>query len=131
MSFSTTISNWSTASTEKIERIRRAIGLKLISAIIMDTPVKSGRARASWQTSLNSPITSEVDRTNVEEALSNLREVLEEVKGDDTIFVRSNLPYIIRLEFESWSKQAPAGMVRKNALRFVNLVNQAIKEGKL
>lgn len=44
------------------------------------------------------------------------------------IWVTNNLPYGPRLEFEGWSTQAPAGMVRISVTEFQTFVNQAIQE---
>jgi hypothetical protein len=42
----------------------------------------------------------------------------------DVVFITNGLPYIKRLEYESWSDQNPAGMVRVTLAELRPLVEQ-------
>jgi len=45
---------------------------------------------------------------------------------DKTFYFTNNLPYAFRIEFEGWSKvKAPQGMVRRNAIRWKQIVKRA------
>lgn len=114
-----------------VERTRRAICIKLFSAVILDTPVRDGQLRGNWQTSVQDPKTGEIDRIDKEgvAALADMKDNLGE--GDVTVWFVNNLPYAARIEYEGWSKQAPEGMVRKNIARINALVKQAVKEGRI
>lgn len=71
-----------------------------------------GRFRGSWQTSVSAPITTDIDRVDPSGAAATA-DVLANMGGAGKVtFMSNNLPYGNRLEFEGWSKQAPAGMVR-------------------
>jgi hypothetical protein len=91
----------------------RKICLDLLTGIVLKTPVDTGRARANWFTSINSPsanVTVSTDPSGSSTISSGLS-AISKATGN-VLWITNNLPYIYRLEFEGWSKQAPAGMVR-------------------
>jgi len=101
------------------------ICLDLLKDIVLNTPVDSGRARANWQCSLNAPTSGEIafsadtgsgiTAPKVSAGSTYAIDVggIVASKASGNIFwISNNLPYIYRLEFEQWSKQAPSGMVR-------------------
>jgi hypothetical protein len=101
------------------------ICLDLLSDIVLNTPVDSGRARANWQCSIGSPAIGEVQFdadtgsgiTAPRESAASARAIAAGsaavASAPRNIFwISNNLPYIYRLEFDQWSKQAPSGMVR-------------------
>lgn len=106
----------------RVDKVRRASILELFSLVIDETPVDTGRLRGNWQTSLNSPIMGTTDRLDrggnaaKAEALANLGALV------DIVFMSNNLPYAERIEYEGYSRQAPAGMVRKNVARWPRIV---------
>jgi len=98
--------------------------------IATETPFDTGLATASWQLDLNG--TNE----NVEdiEALSKQaaeaiagkhRDKLKQFKLGDVIHIFNNTEYVLSLEFEGSSKQAPAGWVRSEKIRMENKLNEA------
>lgn len=91
----------------------RKICLDLLTGIVLKTPVDTGRARANWFTSIGSPsakVTVSTDPSGSSTISSGLS-AISKATGN-VLWITNNLPYIYRLEFEGWSKQAPAGMVR-------------------
>lgn len=52
-------------------------------------------------------------------------------KPTDVMYLRNNLPYAYRIEYEGWSKvKAPEGMVRRNVARFRRILNEAVRENR-
>ena len=91
----------------------RKICLDLVTGIVLKTPVDTGRARANWFTSTGSPtdnITESTDASGSSTIAGSLG-AISQATGN-VLWITNNLPYIYRLEFEGWSRQAPAGMVR-------------------
>jgi hypothetical protein len=91
----------------------RKICLDLLTGIVLKTPVDTGRARANWFTSIGSPsakVTVSTDPSG-SSTISGGLSAISKATGN-VLWITNNLPYIYRLEFEGWSKQAPAGMVR-------------------
>lgn len=85
------------------------IGDRLVPA----TPVDTGFARGNWRPTLNSPAEVPVtfnDPTG-EGTTARIAVVARRYRVGDTIFIRNNAPYIVRLN-EGSSPQAPAGFVQ-------------------
>lgn len=95
-----------------LEKTVRAVALVVDAELINTTPVDTGRARANWLPSLNTPDVRIVEPNSAPLLLTT---ELKSFKLSDTILITNNLPYIRRLNDGS-SKQAPKGFVDK-ALR--------------
>lgn len=131
MSFSSDIEKIAKKLNLSIESTVRATALELFGSIIDGTPVLTGRAKGNWQTSINEPITSIVDRTDETESIAELKDVAGGSIAGKILWLSNNLPYIRRLEFDGHSSQAPAGMVRINVSRIESIVSNAAKDNKL
>lgn len=116
--------------------LKRAVGIKLFSAIVQDTPVGTsdpsrqyvgGRLRANWQ-AVNGGTTLDTvptpDPTGARTLSLAVGVIVENDLKEDLVIV-NNLPYGPRIEFDGWSHtKAPQGMVRKNVVRFQRLVTK-------
>lgn len=133
MSFSQEVARFTKGTPEKVERVRRGVVLKLFGAVILDTPVLTGRLRGNWRTNVGQPQLAVTDREDPSGAAA-LAEVAANVgdgKGKDiTVSLSNSLPYAQRIEY-GYSKKAPEGMVRRNFLRITALFKKALEEGKL
>jgi hypothetical protein len=101
---------------EAADMIVRKICLDLFSDITTNTPVDTGRARANWFASVNQPSIVTVEYSGspasaAQGAIADAGVAISQATGN-VFWISNNLPYIYRLEFEGWSKQAPNGMVR-------------------
>ncbi len=98
------------------DKVVREICLNLLKDIVYGTPVDSGRAKANWFTSIGAPSNQTIEfegGKSPAESLAIGRAMPDIAKATGNIFsISNNLPYIYRLEFEGWSKQAESGMVR-------------------
>jgi hypothetical protein len=107
MSFSSDLKKaYATKVLGTLEKTVRAVALVVDGELAITTPVDTGRARANWLPSLNSPDTRQVQpgqKPNLEKSISSY-------KISDKILITNNLPYIRKLNDGS-SKQAPAGFV--------------------
>ena len=98
----------------------RKVALAIHSGVTLETPVDTGRARANWQASVNSPISTEIESTSVSGSLSTAASVIsgETQNPFPVFFVVNNLPYIGKLNDGS-SKQAPKKFVESVIKRVV------------
>ncbi|MDN8612796.1 HK97 gp10 family phage protein [Variovorax ginsengisoli] len=86
--------------------------------VILKSPVDTGRFRANWQFGIdvqNTTTTETTDKSGRQTLGGIMAQVRANVVGDaarGVFWISNSLPYGHRLEFEGWSKQAPAGMVR-------------------
>lgn len=106
----------------------RKVGIDMFSKTVERTPVDTGRARANWNCSIGTPsfVTSEETDKGGQVATARIKNTLHDWKEGD-LYLMNSLPYIRRLEYDSWSKQAPAGMVRITVAEFQTFVDAAVR----
>lgn len=105
---------------KNIEEVPRKVFLEMGGAIVEKSPVLSGRFRANWNFAINSPNfgTTETTDKRGSSATKALESGVVSYKLGDTLYFTNSLPYSRRLEYDSWSKQAPSGMVRTTIVEF-------------
>lgn len=96
-----------------VEFATRKLALEALSRLVIRTPVLTGRARANWNLSLNTPddsfSMSDVDPgggATIDAGFSTLLQLAP----FELVWITNNLPYIEFLE-DGGSGQAPEGMV--------------------
>lgn len=131
MNFSDSLRTFSSRTMEEIGVVKRSVAIALFNAVVLDTPVLSGRLRGNWRFSLNKPdrtVNEDVDRTG-SVAFNLMTTTFSASKGDDSLEAANSLPYAARIEYEGWSHtKAPQGMVRKNVVRFRRLLQDQLKK---
>ena len=138
MSFAVDVSNWTKKAQLNNEEVVRGVALKLFSSIIISSPVDEGTFRNNWFVSGVNP-SNEVDPTDAAgsdaSAINKTASDIKKLIQWDSITFTNNLPYANAIEFGGfrgngpntvggYSKQAPAGVVRVNATRFQQLINE-------
>lgn len=114
--------------------IRRA-SLELMTSIVLKTPVDTGRARASWQASLNRvdpSVTYTLTDKDGAKTIVRGAAAINQWRDGDTIVLFSNLPYMPVLEYgrddgRPGSKQAPQGMVRVSIAEWNTYIDKAVR----
>jgi len=105
--------HWVDDLAEKLDidhaTVARKLTLDAWTKLTIKTPVKTGRARASWAVALGDAYSGPPNLPGTYGAPSEPD--LSEIDGTTTIYVTSNLIYMEPLE-NGHSKQAPKGMVR-------------------
>lgn len=117
MSFAIDISQLVTRAKGRTDDVVQKITMELFRAVILRTPVDTGRARGNWECTVGRPGTK-VDQSAADRAgsgaLSAASGVVSKTPAGSIVYLSNNLPYIRRLEY-GYSKQAPVGMVRVSA----------------
>jgi len=95
----------------------RASALALGSAIVAKSPVDTGRFKGNWQYgagAVNFAVDASPNKAPLNDPgdISKISLGLQGWKRGQNIFITNSLPYAKRLEYDAWSKQAVAGMVR-------------------
>ena len=123
----------------QIRNVRKAYAFALYSSIVKKTPVDTGRARGNWNITVGVD-----DYTQTENKTPRFQGVdqVPEPRGDETIYISNNLPYITKLEYggypnppkkgsgktvNGYSKQAPEGMVGVTLANNENIFNSAVR----
>jgi hypothetical protein len=84
-----------------------------------------GRFRANWNFSVGAPDESITESTDKGRGAREAARALSTSAGS-VVYFTNGLPYAKRLEYEAWSTQAPAGMVRVSAAEFDEYVRKAL-----
>lgn len=128
--FSATIKGFAAKAPKTIDKVRRASCLDLFRLIINNTPVDKGLLRGNWRTSVGFPQTEPIPRTEKEDGTEVFAEAASNLGGlHDTVYFTNNLPYAQRIEYDGWSEfKAPQGMVRKNVIRWPEIVAKNNRE---
>lgn len=126
-SFAAKVGRFGVASVEHADAVRRAVTLKLLSAVVMDTPVDTGRLRANWTFSRVEPVFQErpndADPSGAE-TVKTIELGVADSRLGEPLYLTNSLPYAARIEFDGWSHtKAPQGMVRRNAVRLQMLID--------
>ena len=132
MSFSGDLRRFSMKTTGAMIRTRRAVVIKLFSAVILDTPVgddDGGTLRASWIASAGQGARGVVDKPDPQGS-NTIGKIASAIGSPDVpVFLTNNQPYSHKIEFDGHSSvKAPAGMMRKNVIRFQRLLREALFE---
>ena len=112
---------------DKVDLVARRIAVDLGRKIVVASPVKTGRFKSNWfygageiNTSTNAPAGSD--------AMVAIEKGIAGWEPGQLMYITNSLSYARRLEYDSWSKQAPAGMVRLAVQNFNISVANAVKE---
>ena len=111
---------------DKVNLVVRKTALQLQTRMVQRSPVDTGRFKNNWTTGIgvvNTDTTTDTDLTGTG-SIDRTVSAVSDWKPGQTINLTNSLPYAMRLEYDSWSKQAPSGMVRLTVLEF----NQAVAE---
>ena len=120
------IEGFSARAQEKVLKIFKKSVIDLTSDIISDTPVDTGRLKNNWFPSVGAASEQTTEATANEAGDRAEKCAQNELTLDKTFYFTNNLPYAFRIEFEGWSKvKAPQGMVRRNAIRWKQIVKRA------
>lgn len=120
------IESFSARAQEKVLKIFKKSIIDLTSDIISDTPVDTGRLKNNWFPSVGAASEQTTEATANEAGDRAEKCAQNELTLDKTFYFTNNLPYAFRIEFEGWSKvKAPQGMVRRNAIRWKQIVKRA------
>lgn len=107
------------------QEMMRRVALDIDSALVLTTPVDTGRARSNWQVSIGKTAAGTVDQpVSAQEAIDTAKGQLSKLRdSDDKIHITNNLPYIQRLN-EGWSPQQPAGFVDQAVMTVVGSIHK-------
>lgn len=112
------------------DQVIRAASIRILTRLVMMSPVDTGRFRGNWQVTFDAPASSplavlDADGGNTIAAGSVIIESFR--VGMKAVYFTNCVPYAYRLE-TGYSQQAPGGMVRITAAEFQQFFDAAAKE---
>lgn len=135
MSFALDVAAFVAKAKKNPEVVLRQVSFKLFSAIILESPVDTGRFRNNWFASGAIPSTEITKYTGAQgtAAINRASKVIFGNRDWSEFTLANNLPYANVIEYGGYpgdgpnttggySKQAPSGVVRANVKRFNTLL---------
>lgn len=121
LAFDKQIEAFAKKTNMSVDRAIRGTSIKLFSAVILASPVDTGRFRANWQASNERPASGEVN--DFADPVNKVATYINGAPFANEFTLANNLPYAYKLEF-GYSDQAPQGMVRINVARFQSILDE-------
>lgn len=122
--FSIPISQLAEKLKADIALVARKATLDVFTAVVLKSPVDTGRFRANWNVSVGAPDTSTTESTDQARGQVEAAKALTLPLGGVT-YIANGLPYARALEY-GHSQQAPNGMVRLSAMEYADYVRSAV-----
>lgn len=141
-SFALQLRQFAEQTQNDLAEFQQAVTISIASGVIKMSPVgdpttwknppppgyTGGRFRGNWQFSTGAPATGELPAVDPggERTLARIKSGVLSFQPGEVGYIVNNLPYGQRLEYEGWSAQAPAGMVRVTMARIqANIIKEA------
>ena len=117
--FSLVFKNINDKTEQQLNRIIKKSVFDLTSAIIQDTPVDSGRLRANWLVSFNTPIDAELKLEDKEgtATIAKAKALIGGSKVPLVYWIQNNLPYANVVEFGLYPNPVKFGSRTKQAAK--------------
>lgn len=117
---------------EGADALTRKVALAADQAVVMETPVDTGRARSNWIAALGAAPDTVIDAyapgeggntgaENTQAAINQGEAVISGYQSGQEIHITNNLPYIQRLN-DGWSAQASAQFVEQALMEAAQVV---------
>lgn len=132
----------------KAEMVVRAAGMELLKRVIEKSPVGDpsmwknpesapegyvgGRFKANWNVAIGSidhGISAPPDKSGAS-AISRGTGIAMSFPMGAVVFITNSMPYSRRIEYDAWSKQASAGVVRITVIEYREIIKQVAAQIK-
>ena len=121
-----------TKNMQMIEDVASASHIRLGTIIVQESPVDKGFLQNNWMSAYEAADRS-ADRPANKGGADSIGQLIEKMQSYDLgkdFYFTSSLPYSFRIEYEGWSAQAPAGVVRVNAKHWPRIVKEEFNKRK-
>lgn len=115
---------------QKAVKVMQNSLMRIGGAIVMRSPVDTGRFRSNWLSAYGAMDTSTNDALDKSGAASigKLTATVNTLAAGQVFYFTNSLPYAQRLEYDAWSAQSPAGMVRVSVASWQSIVEDEIRK---
>lgn len=132
MSLSADLAKIAARNKAKLLKVAQNSLMRVGGSIVLKSPVDTGRFRANWMSAYGGIDSSTTDAvsTSGAESIGRLDAKLNGLAVGQLFYFTNSLPYAQRLEYDAWSQQAPAGMVRLSVANWQTIVAEEVKRVK-
>lgn len=117
------------ANLNKAGRLKKGLKVNDSMDLVSGDGYVGGRFRGNWQVTFETMAAGTLPRIDPQGEITKRAAagvVMSFTSAIGTIWAVNNMAYGPRLEYEGWSSQAPAGMVRVSVNEFQIFVNRAV-----
>lgn len=109
-------------------QVAQDVAIVMSDKVIHRTPVDTGRARGNWTPALNTieQRDAEVFDVSGDVTARQARNIALAMHLGQVFTLSNSVPYIFRLEYLGWSRQAPFGFLGITVAEFQQIVRQAV-----
>lgn len=127
--FAASLKAFSDKTKQEIEDVFKEVVFQVGSSVVRLSPVDTGRFKANWQITANSPASGSLNAYDQSgnDTIARLLNEVQQLELGQIAYIVNNLVYSVPLEY-GHSQQAPNGMVRITIARFDELVKAAVQK---
>lgn len=126
MSFTLDLTRFAQKADADMTAVVQKVAMEAFKRVIFRTPVDTGRARANWGCTIGKPRApmqiESIDKSG-SATTAAMAATVQGMKGDGSVFLVNNLPYIHELEKGS-STQSPQGMVGVTLIEMIGIASR-------
>jgi hypothetical protein len=117
---------------QKAVKVMQNSLMRIGGAIVMRSPVDTGRFRSNWLAAYGAMDTSTNDALDKSgsAAIGKLTATVNTLAAGQVFYFTNSLPYAQRLEYDAWSAQSPSGMVRVSIASWQSIVEDEIRKAR-
>lgn len=132
MSLASDLRRFAQRSNQKMETVIKSSLVRVGTSIVVKSPVDTGRFKNNWLSAygtIDTSVTQSVDPSG-SESIGRLKLEAQGIKIGEVFYFTNSLPYAARLEYEGWSEQAKAGMVRVSVAAWESIVADEVSKAR-
>lgn len=132
MSLTTDLQKIAARNKQKLLKVAQNSLMRVGGSIVAKSPVDTGRFRANWMSAYGAADDSTTDALSASgsESIGRLEAKINGLAVGQVLYFTNSLPYAYRLEYDAWSQQAPAGMVRLSVANWQSIVADEVAKVK-
>lgn len=131
MSLAADLAKIAARNKAKLLKVAQNSLMRVGGAIVLKSPVDTGRFRANWMSAyggVDSSTTESISNSGAE-SIGRLNAKLNGLDVGQVVYFTNSLPYAEKLEY-GYSQQAPAGMVRLSVANWQSIVAEEVARVK-
>jgi serine protease inhibitor len=126
--FLDTINRWTEETEQSIDDVLQNVVLMVGKSVVTLSPVKTGLFKGNWQLTIDGSANSSLIRRDPEgnSTLADIAAKANTFTAGQVAYIQNMVTYGYDLEY-GYSNQAPEGIVRVTALKFAQIVEDAVR----